>query len=128
MTQSSAERRAARQAALYGRTAAERVELLAMLGLLPQQKPKRGRPPGSPDHGTPARYGQGCRCPECRAANTRLCAERARRRAADPAAADRAGHGKASTYQNYACRCPACTQAHSAKCLAYKQRRKADTR
>jgi hypothetical protein len=42
----------------------------------------------------------------------------------DPEAADRAGHGNASTYQNYGCRCRPCTDANTAKSLAYKARRR----
>lgn len=47
-----------------------------------------------------------------------------RRRIGDPEAADRAGHGNASTYQNYGCRCRPCTEANTAKSLAYKARRR----
>ncbi|MFE9448361.1 hypothetical protein [Streptomyces sp. NPDC006739] len=99
--------------------------LLAMLGLTPTPKRKRGRPRGNHGHGHPARYAQGCRCPECRAANADRCRGLQERRVADPEAADRAGHGNASTYQNYGCRCRPCTEANSAKSLAYKQAQRA---
>jgi hypothetical protein len=65
-------------------------------------------------HGTTGTYRAGCRCADCRDANRLKCAQNRARRAADPAAADRAGHGKASTYINYDCRCTPCRDAHSA--------------
>jgi phage FluMu protein Com len=64
-------------------------------------------------HGKPATYKGGCRCPKCREANRVYQAAANKRRAADPALADRAGHGRYSTYINYACRCPACRAANS---------------
>jgi hypothetical protein len=100
-------------------------ELLAMLGLTPAEKRKPGRPRGEYDHGDPGRYSQGCRCQKCRDANTERCRGQQRRRVGDPEAADRAGHGRASTYQNYGCRCRPCTDANSAKSVAYKQARRA---
>jgi hypothetical protein len=60
------------------------------------------------------RYGERP-CAECRRAHAAGHARRSSRRASDPAAADRAGHGRASTYNNYACRCPACTEAQRRK-------------
>src|SRR3546814_284932 len=89
-------------------------QLLAMLGITPA-KPKRGpgRPRGEYDHGHPSKYAQGCRCTDCRAANATRCTKQRRRRAANPEAADRAGHGKKSTYANYACRCEPCTKANT---------------
>jgi len=118
-----------RSAALFvasrATSAADCRELLDALGLLdaPAATRKRGRPRGDYPHGHAARYTQGCRCQECTAANTERCRGQQRRRVADPAAADRAGHGKASTYQNYGCRCRPCTEANSAKSVAYKARR-----
>ncbi|MFC8490681.1 hypothetical protein ACFUJU_07725 [Streptomyces sp. NPDC057235] len=64
-------------------------------------------------------------CAECRAAHSAHQRRRIAERAADPAAADRAGHGKATTYCNYGCRCPACAEANSRKCREARARRKA---
>lgn len=71
----------------------------------------------SPDrtHGKSSTYNVGCRCGRCRAANTAMCRKRNARSAADPSRADRAGHGKASTYSNHGCRCELCKAAHSAR-------------
>ncbi len=118
-----------KRAALYTASQARDVddarELLDALGLLPAE-PKRGpgRPRGEYDHGHPTRYAQGCRCTKCRAANAERCRGQQERRVADPEAADRAGHGNASTYQNYGCRCRPCTDANSAKSAAYKAARR----
>lgn len=104
-----------------------------MLGLLPdtqtQQNPEApsARPEGqeqeSQKHGSQYRYRAGCRCRTCRSANTERCAEQRERRKADPSAADRAGHGKASTYKNYLCRCRPCAQANYAAVQAFRQRK-----
>lgn len=75
-------------------------------------------------HGDPRRYSNGCRCPKCRTAHAKRHREQSLRRAADPANADLAGHGKASTYQNYRCRCRPCTAANSAKSVAYRAQRR----
>ncbi|MER7813726.1 hypothetical protein ABZ714_30815 [Streptomyces sp. NPDC006798] len=83
-----------------------------------------GRPRGTHDHGDHRRYAQGCRCGLCRAAHTAQNRVWRAQRAADPAAADRAGHGKASTYTNYLCRCDLCVAAHSALMAANHQARK----
>lgn len=60
------------------------------------------------------RYGEKP-CEACRKVHARKHALRQNVRVADPAAADRAGHGKASTYNNYRCRCPRCTEAQRIK-------------
>lgn len=118
-------RRAVLAVAAHARDAAECRELLDMLGITPP-KPKRGRgrPPVDHGHGDYRTYAKGCRCTDCRAANAKRQRGQQRRRVADPEAADRAGHGNASTYQNYGCRCRPCTEANSAKSLAYKARRR----
>lgn len=56
--------------------------LLAVLGLLDApaaRPPRRGRPPVDRGHGHPTTYRKGCRCDDCRAANT---ADARQRRAA----------------------------------------------
>lgn len=98
--------------------------LLDKLGIKPTPKRGRGLPRGEYRHGDARKYAQGCHCTECRAAHAERHQEQQRRRMSDPAAADRAGHGKASTYQNYACRCVPCTEANSAKSAAYKAQRR----
>jgi len=83
-----------------------------------------------PSHGY-AGYQRGCRCNECRTAGTRYQARQRANRKADPSRADRAGHGKRSTYNNYACRCDACTAAQSQYMSqyapAYRARKKAQS-
>ncbi|MFF7190558.1 hypothetical protein ACFZAR_36310 [Streptomyces sp. NPDC008222] len=71
------------------------------------------KPPVPIPHGRVTGYSRGCRCLECRKANTQSQNRRKAERSADPAAADRAGHGKTSTYGNYGCRCEPCKQAQS---------------
>lgn len=75
-------------------------------------------------HGLPNTYKSGCRCNPCREANRIYQAAATARRAADPIAADLAGHGKRSTYANYRCRCDECRAANSVASQAYRQRRK----
>lgn len=101
--------------------------LLDMLGLLaqpPMPKRKPGRPRIDHGHGDYRTYGKGCRCADCREAHRVRCAKQRAARAKNPAAADRAGHGKASTYKNYKCRCTACSKANTARVVAYKARRR----
>ncbi|MFD3516286.1 hypothetical protein [Streptomyces sp. NPDC058657] len=75
-------------------------------------------------HGA-SRYNSGCRCTTCRAGHAQRIRAAIARRAQDPAAADRAGHGKATTYNNYACRCTPCTRAQTAAVLERRARKKA---
>lgn len=65
----------------------------------------------------------GCRCDECRAANTARC-RRARARRLERLAAGQAAvtHGSASTYTNWGCKCDECTQANTEKDAAYRDR------
>ncbi|RSS92501.1 hypothetical protein EF919_18385 [Streptomyces sp. WAC02707] len=74
-------------------------------------------------HGHVNAYKSGCRCDACREANRVYQAASNKRRAADPALADRAGHGRASTYINYACRCDACKAANSQRLREQRDRR-----
>ncbi|MFE5628441.1 hypothetical protein [Streptomyces sp. NPDC056543] len=64
-------------------------------------------------------------CTACKQAHTADQTRRNERRAADPTAADRAGHGKASTYVNYACRCTPCCEAGAQRQREYRMRRAA---
>ncbi|NUQ95345.1 MAG: hypothetical protein HOY79_01845 [Streptomyces sp.] len=75
-------------------------------------------------HGHVNAYKNGCRCPECREANRVYQNAANARRSAAPALADRAGHGKRTTYVNYACRCDACCAASSAEQREQRERRK----
>lgn len=75
-------------------------------------------------HGRASSYKDGCRCSECREANRVYQAGANARRAEQSDAADRAGHGKRSTYANYRCRCDACRAANSAACREYRERRR----
>ncbi|GGQ83438.1 hypothetical protein [Streptomyces flaveolus] len=74
-------------------------------------------------HGHVNTYKSGCRCGACREANRLYQAAGNKRRAADPSLADRAGHGRASTYINYACRCDACKVANSQRLREQRERR-----
>lgn len=119
-------RRAMLAVADHARDADDCRELLDMLGLAPKApKRKPGRPPVDHGHGDYRTYAKGCRCDKCRDAQRERCAEARARRAADPTSADRAGHGKASTYKNHGCRCTACSKANTADVLAFKRRKRA---
>jgi len=122
-------RRAALSVADRSSDAADCKQLLDMLGLLnalkAEPRPKRrGRPSIDHGHGHSATYGKGCRCDECRAAHTARCRKRRADSAKDPSRADRAGHGKASTYKNHGCRCIACREANSASLAEWKHRKR----
>lgn len=101
-------------------------QLLDMLRITPSRpKRKPGRPAVDHGHGHPSTYKKGCRCDACRDANRRHHAALRARWKTDPSSADRAGHGKASTYKNHGCRCAPCTTANTADVIAYKARRRA---
>lgn len=74
-------------------------------------------------HGHANTYKNGCRCDACREANRVYQASANSRRAADPSLADRAGHGRASTYINYRCRCTPCRDAAAARNREQRERR-----
>jgi hypothetical protein len=121
---STAERSIALKVAGYATDAEDCRALLEALGLLPE--PSAAEPLPQDDgrsHGRPATYRDGCRCEECRAANAARHKAWRRRTCRNPASADRAGHGKASTYNNHGCRCTGCTDAHMARITEYRQRR-----
>lgn len=117
-------RRAAIAVADRAKNADDCRQLLEALGLVEPQPKRRGRPPVDHGHGHPATYQKGCRCDDCREANRNRCAEDRKARTGDPAAADRAGHGKASTYRNYNCRCSKCSKANTANVNAYRARKR----
>lgn len=75
-------------------------------------------------HGHANTYKNGCRCDDCRNAHRIYQAAATKRRAADPTLADRAGHGKAATYTNYACRCGLCRAANTKQVRGQRARRK----
>lgn len=118
-------RRAMLAVADHARNADDCRQLLDMLGLTPP-KPKRkpGRSPVDYGHGDYRTYAKGCRCDDCREAQRKRCAEMRADRAKDPSRADRAGHGKSSTYKNYGCRCAPCSKANTASVNAFKARRR----
>lgn len=79
------------------------------------------------DHGHPNTYKRGCRCNACRKANTDYQRTANARRRANPALADTAGHGRASTYINYGCRCALCREANRQRRRAWLDARKERT-
>lgn len=58
----------------------------------------------------------GCRCAECKAANTRRARERYLKRKTSEITA---AHGLKSTYDNWGCRCQECKEAHHIYWAAY---------
>lgn len=111
--------------ASHSQDAADLRQMLDMLGLAPSRpKRRRGRPPIDHGHGDYRTYAKGCRCEGCREAHRVKCAEAREARAKNPDAADRAGHGKGSTYKNYGCRCRACSKANTEDVSAYRTRRR----
>lgn len=72
-------------------------------------------------HGSKTKYNRGCRCDECRAANTE---HHRRRLAAHPGLPEGdPRHGTKNGYCNYACRCGPCKVAGSLANLMYRQKR-----
>lgn len=80
-------------------------------------------------HGVVSTYtNHGCRCPGCRAANTRNNLQgRRRRHKAMMAGLVSPPHGVESTYLNYACRCPPCRAEHLRRDQLRRQRRRERT-
>lgn len=64
-------------------------------------------------HGTTNSYNNGCRCPDCRKANTVFCAERRTLRKKRIPQMPAEKHGTISGYENWGCRCTACSKAGS---------------
>ncbi|MFJ7417933.1 hypothetical protein ACIQXD_04890 [Streptomyces uncialis] len=100
--------------------------LLAMLGVAqpPPKAKRRGRPPVDHGHGHHTTYFKGCRCADCREAYRVHAAAYRSKWQADPASADRAGHGKLSTYRNHGCRCDRCREANRVAVNRYRARRR----
>lgn len=120
-------RRAQLTVAAHSTGPADCRELLAMLGIVTESTnlKRRGRPSIDYGHGDYRTYRKGCRCDACREDYRRQSGEDRKRRYQDPSAADRAGHGNASTYKNYGCRCRPCTHAHTAYLGAQRAKRRA---
>lgn len=113
------DRRAALTVADRAHDAEDLKLLLDVLGLVDALTTRRELPREESRHGTQRTYTKGCRCDDCRAANSERCRTRRYRSKNDPTRADRAGHGKQNTYKNHACRCQACCAAHSAAMAPY---------
>lgn len=60
----------------------------------------------------------------CRACHREAARAQRQRKTFDPVVAERAGHGKASTYRYHGCRCRECRAANSADVAAYRARRR----
>ncbi|MGW1615733.1 hypothetical protein ACWCQZ_41055 [Streptomyces sp. NPDC002285] len=100
-------------------------QLLDMLGIaLPKPKRRPGRPSVDHGHGDHRTYHKGCRCDGCREAFRVYAAGLRAKWRADPSSADRAGHGKSTTYRNHACRCDACREANRIAINEYRARRR----
>jgi hypothetical protein len=97
--------------------------MLGLIAAVAQEAPER--PKDNQKHGAASTYDHGCRCQDCRDANAQRHKRWRLRAAHNPQGADRAGHGKAGTYNNHGCRCEPCTQAHMARMNAYRAGRAA---
>ncbi|GGV80392.1 WhiB family transcriptional regulator [Streptomyces thermoviolaceus] len=104
-----------------GLTPDERAKLAA------RPAPRRGgRARVDNGHGDHRTYMKGCRCDDCRKAKAAYMATWRNSRLGDAAGADRAGHGKQSTYMNYGCRCQRCKAANAAAQRERRTRRRAE--
>lgn len=74
-------------------------------------------------HGTRSKYSGGCRCDECRIANT--VTQRAIRDHLSAKPFDEIPHGTANAYSNYRCRCPECAEVGAAINQKNARRRRA---
>ncbi len=84
-------------------------------------------------HGTISRYvhgptldgteGKGCRCDECRGANSVWSASSRHKRGQRKGELLPEAHGKDSTYINWECRCADCRAAHRAAVKRYTRER-----
>jgi hypothetical protein len=90
------------------------------------QRRRRGLPDGDPRHGTTNAYDNfGCRCDACKAANTRVLAQRKAARLARGLAPDDPRHGTDNGYRNWGCRCAPCTIAATNDSYVTLRRRRA---
>lgn len=71
-------------------------------------------------HGKGSTYRRGCRCDDCRAANTRGVREQQKKRKERLDTAQ-FKHG-AAAYTNWGCRCEVCTKAHTEYCAPAVER------
>lgn len=108
-------RKAARYVAGCARDAADLALLLDALGLTAADT-RCARPAGP----TAASRQPGPRGGMSRMERNALVRERTRQ---DPSRADRAGHGKYTTYINHGCRCEPCCEDHAQYQREYRQRR-----
>jgi len=74
-------------------------------------------------HGIRATYTRGCRCDECRAANTKRCAVMREKRLAK---IGNDAHGTKGAYVNAGCRCDLCREANRVGWLAWATKRRRD--
>lgn len=118
-------RKVALTVAAHAHNADDCCELLDMLGITVPKSTRKpgGQAPVEHGHGDYRAYNKGCRCDDCRDAQRRHRAELRAKWQADPSSADRAGHGKASTYRNCGCRCGECTEANRLDCAERRARR-----
>jgi len=84
-------------------------------GIASQWEPPRAQ------HGTAAKYQNGCRCAPCTKANTEYC-----RRFTGAKPRTEPEHGTASRYVHRGCRCDLCRAAQSAAARARYARKKAE--
>lgn len=89
---------------------------LATEGFKVLVNPRTGEPITHGGSGTSYEH-FGCRCFECREANSK----RAHRRRKERKSEKKPVHGKASTYINWECRCYKCKAAHNEKVKAYNR-------
>lgn len=118
-------RKAVLAVAAHARDADDCRLLLDMLGITPSRpKRKPGRPSVDHGHGDRRTYQKGCRCSDCREAFRLYAVELRAKWKDDPSSANRAGHGKSTTYRNHGCRCDACREANRIAVNEYRARRR----
>ncbi len=102
------------------------LDMLGVLQTLPQttRRARQPRPPQANHRPGVRSYRSGCRCDPCKVENAAAQQRLRERGKADPSRADRAGHGKASTYKNHCCRCDDCRAAHAAYMAEYNTRKR----
>lgn len=63
-------------------------------------------------HGTTTKYGSGCRCDECKAAQSAYAKKRREQKQAWPVSIPEHVHGTKNGYTGHSCRCDPCRDAH----------------